>query len=66
MIFNKKYFLQASCMSLIMGFGMNLHASGMSQNEKNIEKVIAQAFKPLIDEHGVVGMAIGVIYLDRA
>ena len=45
-----------------MVFGMNLHASEVSQNEQNIEKVVTQSFKPLMDEYDVAGMAIGVIY----
>ena len=47
---------------MIMGFGMHLHANEVSQNEKNIEKVVTQSFKPLMDQYGVAGMAIGVIY----
>lgn len=62
MIFNKKYFYQASLITIVMAFGMNLHASEVSQNEQNIEKVVTQSFKPLMDEYDVAGMAIGVIY----
>ena len=62
MFFNQKYFFQVSFITMVIGFGMNLNASEVSQNEKNIEKVVTQSFKPLIDEYGVAGMAIGVIY----
>ena len=40
MIFNQKYFFQASFITMVMGFGMNLHASEVSQDEKNIEKLL--------------------------
>ena len=66
MIFNQKYFFQASFITMVMGFGMNLHASEVSQDEKNIEKVVTQSFKPLMDEYGVAGMAIGVIYKGKS
>ena len=62
MIFNQKNFCQAGIITMIMGFGMHLHANEVSQNEKNIEKVVTQSFKPLMDQYGVAGMAIGVIY----
>ena len=62
MFFNQKYFFQASFITMIISFGMNLHASEVSQNEYNIENVVTQSFKPLMDEYGVAGMAIGVIY----
>ena len=62
MVFNQKYFFQASFITMVMGFGINLHASEVGQNEQNIEKVVTQSFKPLMDEYGVNGMAIGVIY----
>ena len=62
MFFNQKYFFQASFITMVIGFGMNLNASEVSQNEQNIEKVVTQSFKPLMDEYGVAGMAIGVIY----
>ena len=48
MIFNQKYFFQASFITMVMGFGMNLHASEVSQDEKNIEKV------PLLDPAGII------------
>ncbi|MCY1161292.1 Beta-lactamase [compost metagenome] len=62
MIFNQKKICQAVIITMIMGFGMHLHANEVSQNEKNIEKVVTQSFKPLMDQYGVAGMAIGVIY----
>ena len=42
MIFNQKKFCQAGIITMIMGFGMHLHANEVSQNEKNIEKVVTQ------------------------
>ncbi|KYQ70809.1 MCA family class C beta-lactamase [Acinetobacter pragensis] len=62
MIVNQKIIFQTLFISLAMGFGMHLHASELSQNEKNIETVVTQSFKPLMDQYGVAGMAIGVIY----
>lgn len=62
MIVNQKIVFQTLFISLAMGFGMHLHASELSQNEKNIETVVTQSFKPLMDQYGVAGMAIGVIY----
>ena len=47
MIFNQKYFFQASFITMVMGFGMNLHASEVSQDEKNIEKVVTQLLSHL-------------------
>lgn len=66
MVFSQINFFQASIITIIMGFGMPLHANEFSQNEKNIEKVVTQSFKPLMDEYGVAGMAIGVIYNGRS
>ena len=40
MFFNQKYFFQASFITMVIGFGMNLNASEVSQNEQNIEKVV--------------------------
>ncbi|MNZ05799.1 Beta-lactamase precursor [compost metagenome] len=66
MVFSQRNFFQASIITIIMGFGMPLHANEFSQNEKNIEKVVTQSFKPLMDEYGVAGMAIGIIYNGRS
>ena len=66
MVFSQRNFFQASSITIIMGFGMPLHANEFSQNEKKIEKVVTQSFKPLMDEYGVAGMAIGVIYNGRS
>ncbi|MNR85128.1 Beta-lactamase precursor [compost metagenome] len=66
MVFSQRIFFQASIITIIMGFGMPLHANEFSQNEKKIEKVVTQSFKPLVDEYGVAGMAIGVIYNGRS
>ena len=62
MVFNQKYFFQVSFITMVMGFGMNLYASDVSQNEEKIEKIVTQSFKPLMDEYGVAGMAVGVIF----
>lgn len=62
MVFNQKYFFQVSFITMVMGFGMNLYANEVSQNEEKIEKIVTQSFKPLMDEYGVAGMAVGVIY----
>ena len=62
MVFNQKYFYQVSFITMVMGFGMNLYANEVSQNEEKIEKIVTQSFKPLMDEYGVAGMAVGVIY----
>lgn len=62
LMFFSKFFFQASLITMVVGFGMNLNASKVSQNEQNIEKVVTQSFKPLMNEYGVAGMAIGVIY----
>ena len=66
MVFSQRNFFQASSITIIMGFGMPLHANEFSQNEKKIEKVVTQSFKPLMDEYGVAGMAIGIIYNGRS
>ena len=62
MVFNQKCFFQASLITMVIGFGMQLHANEFSQNEKNIKQVVTRSFKPLMDEYGVAGMAIGVIH----
>ncbi|EPF72172.1 MCA family class C beta-lactamase [Acinetobacter rudis] len=62
MIFIQKKMGQAAIMTMISCLGMQLHANETGQNEKSIESAITQSFKPLMDQYGVAGMAIGVIY----
>lgn len=59
---SRKKICQAGLITMFMGFGMQLHANAVSQNEKNIEKIVTQSFKPLMDQYDVPGMAIGIIH----
>ncbi|AYA01822.1 class C beta-lactamase [Acinetobacter sp. WCHAc010034] len=59
---SRKQICQAGLITMFMGFGMQLHANAVSQNEKNIEKIVTQSFKPLMDQYYAPGMAIGIIH----
>lgn len=59
---SRKKNCQVGLITMFMGFGMQLHANAVSQNEKNIEKIVTQSFKPLMDQYDVPGMAIGIIH----
>ena len=55
--------LKTSIITLAIGFSVHSNAYEITnENKKNIENVVNQSFKPLMEKYDVFGMAIGVIY----
>ena len=48
----------------ILAVGCSIHSNAyeIKANQKDIETAVNQSFKPLMEQYGVAGMAIGVIY----
>lgn len=48
----------------IFAVGCSIHSNAyeIEANQKDIETAVNQSFKPLMEQYGVAGMAIGVIY----
>ena len=53
---------KTSLFTLAVGCSIHSNAYEIEENQKDIETAINQSFKPLMEQYGVAGMAIGVIY----
>ncbi|OTG82207.1 class C beta-lactamase [Acinetobacter sp. ANC 4648] len=53
---------KSGIITLVIGCSVHSNAYEIDENKKNIEAAVNQSFKPLMEQYGVAGMAIGVIY----
>lgn len=53
---------KTSLFTLAVGCSIHSNAYEIEANQKDIETAVNQSFKPLMEQYGVAGMAIGVIY----
>lgn len=53
---------KTSLFTLAVGCSIHSNAYEIEANQKDIETAVNQSFKPLMEQYGVAGMVIGVIY----